>query len=409
MGPWLVRLRAIGSIAGAQLWHRRRRVALAVAGVAVAVLLVTLLVGLGNGVTTRGMSGLNNTNRDLWMGPSLEYAPTAIGGVENAILDAHEIASQVQGRSAVKRAQAVGFQSVYVSPEASGFRTIVGMGVTGTSAPIPLARGQAFSREDVHYAGGSYDGPWTGEVIVDERTASLLGVTVGDTLHVGGTIAAARETEFTVVGISSGISGFVGAPTVIMHLSELQELTGRTGSDAASMITITVTDESAAGAVAAELEQAFPGHTVRTNEEQLASILTRQAPVILGTVTIVALAVVIGLALVINVAALLVYGQRVELAALKVAGVSNRTLVATAGTQGVTIGLLGGVLGLAATPPAAVAVNRIVATLTGVDALIAMRPRFLVGGMALAVVMGIAGAGVAGWLLGRISPLAHLE
>jgi putative ABC transport system permease protein len=355
------------------------------------------------------MDGLNNTNRDLWMGTSMEYAPTAIGGVENGILDAHEIASQVQARPEVKRAQAVGFQSVYVSPDGSGFRTIVGMGVTGTSAPIPVARGRGFSRGDVHYAGGSYDGPWTGEVIVDERTAALLGVSPGDTLHVGGTIGGARETEFTVVGVSSGISGFVGAPTVILHLSELQSLTGKTGSDAASLITITVTDESEAGAIAAELERAFPGHTVRTNEEQLESILQRQAPVILGTVTIVALAVVIGLALVVNVAALLVYGQRVELAALKVAGVSTRTLVATTGTQGVAIGLLGGALGLAATPPAAVAVNRIVADLTGTDALIAIRPLFLAGGMALAVAMGIAGAAVSGWLVGRISPLAHLE
>jgi len=409
MGDSLARLRGVGSIAVAQLWHQRRRVVLAVAGIAVAVLLVTLLVGLGNGVTTRGLAALDNTNRDLWMGATGEFAPTAVGGVENGLVDAHEIASRVDAREEVKRAQAVAFQSVYASPDASEFRTVVGMGVTGTSAPIPLSRGEGFDRGDVHYAGGSYDGAWTGEVIVDERAAALLSVSVGDTLHVGGTIAGARDQEFTVVGVSEGISSFVGAPTVILHLSELQELTGTAGPDAASLITITIRDGTEAERVAADLEGAVPGTDVRTNEEQLGSILRRQAPAIVGTAAIVALAVVIGLALVVNVAALLVYGQRVELAALKAAGVSTPTLVGTAGTQGVTIGLVGGALGLAATPPAAAVVNRIVFRLTGIEALIALEPAFLLAGMAMAVCMGVVGAAVAGWLVGGIGPLEHLE
>jgi putative ABC transport system permease protein len=417
MSTVFARIRSIGSIATAQLWHHRRRVALAVAGIAVAVLLVTLVAGLGGGVTERGQTALDGINRDLWMSANVEFAPTAVGGVDNGLVDAHGIAEDVERRQEVQSAQAVSFQSVYVAEESPGdgppgsdaFTPIVGMGVTGTSAPIPLNSGAGFDRGDVHYADGSYDGPKTNAVIVDERAADLLGVAVGDTLHVGGTVGNARENEFRVVGVSAGISSFVGAPTVILHLSELQTLTGTTGTDAASLITVSLEDGVDPRAAAASLERDFPGHDVRTNREQLGRILEGQTPVIVGTVAIVILAIVVGLALVVNVSALLVYGQRVELAVLKAAGVSTPTLVGTVGAQGVLIGLLGGGIGLAATPPASVLVNALVLRVTGIGTLIRLDPLVLLAGLAAAVCMGAAGAIVAGLLVIRISPLAHLQ
>jgi putative ABC transport system permease protein len=410
-------LRAIASLAAAQLWHHRRRVVLAVVGIGVAVILITLTVGIGGGVTDRGQTALDGLNRDLWMSAEIGFAPTAVGGVENGLVDAHEVAASVESRSDVRSAQAVSFQSVYASgdtggsepPDEDAFTPLVGMGVTGTSAPIPLKRGRGFNASDVHYANGSYDGPKTNAVIVDEGAADLLDVSVGDTLHVGGTIGNARETELRVVGVSSGISSFVGAPTVILHLSELQTLTGTSGSDAASLITITLEDGVRPGEAAADVEREFPGRSVRTNDEQLTRILENQTPVIVGTAAIVILSVVVGLALVINVSALLVYGQRSELAALKAAGVSTRALVGTVGTQGVMIGLLGGGVGLAGTPVAAFVVNDVVMRLTRIEELIMMRPSFLGVGLMVAVVMGVAGATVAGYLIARLSPLEHLE
>jgi len=73
------------------------------------------------------------------------------------------------------------------------------------------------------------------------------------------------------------------------------------------------------------------------------------------------------------------------------------------------IGLLGGGIGLAATPAAAFAVNDAVARLTGIESLIAMRPAFLGVGLIAAVAMGVAGAVVAGYLITRLSPLENLE
>jgi putative ABC transport system permease protein len=410
-------LRAIGSIAAAQLWHHRRRAVLGVAGIAVAVLLITVVAGLGGGVIERGQTALDGINRDLWMSSTVEVAPTAVGGVENGLVDAHDTANQVESRPEVKAAQAVSFQSVYVTrsvsgsgpPDADTFTPIVGMGVTGTSAPIPVKRGTGFNRSDVHYDGGTYDGPKTNAVIVDERAAAQLGVSVGDTLHVGGTIENAQGTELHVVGVSSGISSFVGAPTVILHLSELQSLTGATGSDAASLITITLEDGVDSQAAATDIERVFPEHSVRTNDQQLARILQGRSTVIVGTAAIVVLAVVVGVALAINISASIVYGQRSEIAALKAGGVSTRVLLGTTGTQGVLIGLAGGCIGLVGTPACVTVLNDVVARLTGVENLIVVRPVFLLFGLLTAVAMGAAGAVVAGYLIARMGPLQHLE
>jgi putative ABC transport system permease protein len=411
------RFRAIGSVAVAQLWHHRRRAALGVAGIAVAVLLITVVAGLGVGVLERGQGALDGANRDLWMSPDVEFAPGAVGRVENNLLDAHGTAERVQSRPEVSRAQAVSFQSVYIAeattgagpPPADAFSPIVGMGVTGTSAPIPVKRGMGFNTSDVHYNGGSYDGRKTNEAIVDQRAAEQLGVSVGDTFHVGGTIENAQANEFRVVGVSSGISSLVGAPTVILHLSELQALTGTTGSDTASMITITLRDGVDPERAAGELERAFPDQSVRTNSQQLDRILQGQTAAIVGTAAIVILAVVVGLALAINISTLMVYGQRSEIAALKAGGVSTGVLLGTTGTQGVLIGLLGGAIGLAGTPICATIINNVVARLTGISSLVTIRPGILLFGLLVAVLMGTAGAVVAGFLIARLSPLKYLE
>ena len=411
------RPRAVISVAAAQLWHHRRRAVLGIAGIAVAVLLITVVAGLGGGVLERGQSALDGANRDLWMSPAVEFAPATVGGVENNLLDAHDTADRVQSQSDVRIAQAVSFQSVYVAeatpggepPDDDAFTPIVGMGITGTSAPIPVKQGSEFNTSDIHYNGGSYDGPKTNEVILDERAAEQLGVSVGETFHVGGTIENARANELRVIGISSSISSLVGAPTVILHLSELQALTGTTGSDAASMITITLRGGVDPQEAAAELEREFPDQSVRTNSQQLDRILRGQTAVIIGTAAIVILAVVVGLALAVNISALMVYGQRSEIATLKAGGMSTWILLGTTGTQGVLIGLFGGGIGLAGTPVCAVIINDVVARLTGIDSLITISPEILLFGLLVAVIMGTVGAAVAGFLIARLSPLQHLE
>ncbi|MEF8841313.1 MAG: ABC transporter permease [Haloarculaceae archaeon] len=404
------RLRGAVGVGLSGLRHRRGRAALAVVGIALAVLLVVLLSGLGYGLTTTGGQAIDWLDRDLWAttGP-VAFAPGAVGGVENPVEDAHLVADRMGRVEGTSEVQALAFQAVYVGTDGEEFDTVVGVGGTGSGDTIVVDRGRTFSGGDVHYANGTYEGPMTGEAIVGPRLAERYGLEPDDTLHVGGTLAAARENEFRVVGVSNTFTRFLGTPTVALHLSELQEVSGGTGSDRAAILAVTLEDGADPAAVERRIEREFPRFDVRTNDEQVGAVIGNQGPVLAAATTLVALAVVAGAALVTNVLALLVAQQRERFAALKAAGVSGRLLAVTVLAQGLVVGLLGGALGLALALPAASLLNGIVADLAGFSGLLATPPWLLAGALILAAVVGVGGSTVAGWRVSRLSPLAHLR
>jgi putative ABC transport system permease protein len=211
------------------------------------------------------------------------------------------------------------------------------------------------------------------------------------------------------VGVSNTFSRFLGTPTVALHLSELQEVSGGTGNDRAAILAVSLEEGTDPAVVERRIERAFPRFSVRTNDEQVGAVIGDQGPVLAAAATLVALAVVAGVALVTNVLALLVAQQRERFAALKAAGVSGRLLAVAVLSQGLVVGLLGGALGLALAIPAKTALNRIVADLAGFSDLVATPSWLLGGALVLAAVVGIGGSTVAGWRVSRISPLAHLR
>jgi putative ABC transport system permease protein len=406
----LTRLRAVVGIAVRQLRYDRGRTLLAVVGICLAVLSMTLLGSVGLGVVETGEQKFDASGRDLWItGGPVRLAPGTVGGFENTVYDAHGVADEITRREDVNTAVPLSFQTVYVSPNGSSFDTLVGTGAPARGGSVQITRGEPFSTRDVHYAGGSYDGPMTHEVVVSPQTAELYDLEVNDTLYVGGSIGSAREHEFRVVGVSPTFSRFLGTPTVVLHLSELQEVTGTTGMDEATMLTVDVAEDASVQAVEADLQQQYPEYDVRTNREQLQATLERQAVLIAAGASIVGLAAVAGVALTTNLLLSLVYQQRRRFAALRAQGASTSTLVGIVGTQSVLLGVAGGVLGVALTVPSVRALNLVAASLVGFEEVVSIQPRILAVGVVVALAIGLVGALVAGWRVSRLSPLEQLS
>ncbi|WP_135855032.1 ABC transporter permease [Halorussus salinus] len=408
----LTKLRAVLGITVAQLTHERTRTVLAIFGIALAVLSTTLLASVGYGVVETGQQKFDASGRDLWItGGPVQLAPGSVGGFENTLTDAHGISRNLTSREDVRTATPMAFQTVYVGTNPDNLQTIVGTGVrgTGSSGAAQITEGKGLTGNDRHYASGNYDGPMTREVLIGPRTARLLNVSVGDTIHLGGTVVSARQNEFTVIGISPTFSRFLGTPSVILRLSELQELTGTTQTDPATMITIDLESGVDTAAVEQELQQEYPQYDVRTNQEQLQSILADKAVVLASGLVLVILAVLAGVALTANLLALLVYQQRQQLAAAKALGISSSVLIGTAASQGLMLGLLGGAVGLAITPFASAGLNALAAQLVGFEGLVQTPDLVFIVGAVVAVVIGMIGSLVAGWRVGRVRPLTHLE
>jgi putative ABC transport system permease protein len=389
------KLRVAVAVAAAQLRHDRARTVLAVVGIAVAVLSTTLLASLGYGVFETGQQKFDASERDLWVtGGTLSQGP---GGFGTSLLNAHELARDLHGREKVQSAVPMAFQAVYVGNGSGEMKTLVGVGVPGDGPFVQLTEGEGFTKADVHYANGTYEGPMTHSLIIDPRTAETFDVGVGDTLHVGGSVESARQHTFTVVGISPTFSSFLGAPTVTAHLSELQEVTGTTGTDKATFVTVNLKEGVDEQAMERQLQREYPEYTVRTNQEQMRSVLQHNAVVIAVGAALVVLAVVAGFALTLNVLSIVVFQQSEELAALTALGVSSKTLVAMVAAQGVLLGAVGGLLGVAVTPPFVVALNWTAAEIVGFEGLVQAPGSVLALGGAIALVIGTAAAAIAGW------------
>jgi len=410
MSP-LSTLRAIGGLTLSQLTHDRTRTMLAVLGIAFAVLSTTLLASVGYGVVETGQQKFETSGRDLWVtGGPVQLAPGSVGGFRNSITGAHTISDEIRAREDVNTATPMAFQTLYVGTNSDELETLVGVGVTGSASQgaVQLTAGEGFPGGDQHYAGGAYDGPMSQKVIIGPRTADLLNVSVNDTLYVGGTVTGAKQNPVTVVGISPTFNRFLGAPTVVVPLSELQELTGTTRTDRATMVTIDLADSADTAVAEREIQAMYPNYDVRTNREQLEAVLAQQAVVLASGLVLVILAIVAGTVLTVNLLALLVYQQQTELAAMKALGVSSTVLVGMAAGQGLALGMLGGALGLALTPIAGSGLNLLALQLVGFEGLV-QTPQvvFGIGGL-IAVVIGTLGAIVAGWRVGRLEPIDTL-
>jgi putative ABC transport system permease protein len=403
----VVRIRAVFGLAVAQLRRAPGRTALTVLAVTLAVLSVTLLASLGVGVVEKGERGLDKADRDIWI--TREPVDPAASGTENPIVGAHGMAAEITARDDVRSASPIAMQDVYVGTDAASLERRPAVGVQETHEGFDFEAGGGFAVDAEAAVGPPPDEPTTGEVVIDPRIAESLNVSVGDAIHVGTSRRTADAHAFTVVGISGYYSQFLGSPAVTVPLGDLQAVAGTSGTDRATFVTANVTTDADADAVRDDLAAEYPEYDVRTSDGQVEAMLEERTVVLASGATLVGLAVVGGIVLTANLFALVAHQQREQLAALRAIGLSRWLLAGTVGTQGLVIGLSGGLAGVAATPLAVLGLNRFVTSVIGFERLLRTPPGVYAGGFALALGAGTVVAIVAGWRAGRYARIEHLE
>lgn len=392
----LARARGIVAFALAEIRHTPVQSALSILAITLAVLAVTLLASTGLGVLETGQQQFDSADRDLWITDG--GAELSSSGLKNPILNAHQVAATAEAHDDVKTAAPLAFHATYIMTADGKTKRVMGVGLPNTHGGLTLKAGEGFSRGDVHYANGSYDGPRTDEIIIDRSTATALELEVGDTATVT-TNRGADGRTVTVVGISSTYSEFLGAPTAAMPLSELQRLAGTTGSDRATFVTVTVADDADPAAVQQALADEFPAYEVQTNREQLQEMLHGYALILASAVTVVILAVIIGGAITLNVLVLSVVQRLDELAALHALGLSRGTLIGAVVVRSLVLGGSGAVIALALTPLLGAALNTVAGQLVGFSTIVQVTPLVYVLGGGVAAGITLLGSVAVGWYM----------
>lgn len=386
------------------LEKKKLRACLAVIGIALGVISIILLSSIGNGLLSTGGRLLEQSTIHLWVtGGANDLQSQYTDSGDSKISDAHKFVEDFRKDKEISKVMPMLTEMVYAFKNNSEPRTVFGLGIEGSGGTlVNIIQGKDLT-VDKHYNNGRFDGEWKKEVLIDNRTASLLDVRVGDKIHIGKTLTEANEQEFTIIGLTNSLSRFSSNPMVIFSLSELQDITGNHYYDRVSMIMIRLKDPGRAGYFQHEIEQRYPLYMVSTNQEYLKKALKQNSLPIASAASIVVLAVIMGTMLAVNTMLLSLHEKKKEIAILKVIGMSQWSIFKSIGTEGLLISILGGIAGILISISLTNIINHMIQRYIGFDDLIVMQIEYMYLGFAVAITIGLITSFVVAIYIGRMN------
>lgn len=365
-----------------------QRVLLSVVGVALAVGLMVAVTGLSLGLASQTV--LEGDDVDYWVvpdGADVESLAVSTGGVQ--VGGVHRASERLTADPRVEYATPVLLELLPVRDAATGEQTyVLAVGIVPAQGEDVLGVSTAqLTPGDPHYENGSYDGPWTGGVVLNGAAATVTNASTGATLSLGG--ANANES-LTVVDTATGASATpVGStPVAVVHLSELQSLTGATEGDRADQVLVSTTEPD----VRDRVESLYPRTTVVTRSGLGAQQVTASDLPLAVAVAALVSAVVVGVLFVTTLMGLEVNADRRQLGTLAALGFSRRSRSLLVAVETLTVSVLGGVGGFLLGALAILGVNALAGTPTGAGAVARFDPLLLGYAVAVAVVIGLLGA-----------------
>jgi putative ABC transport system permease protein len=359
-------------LARRQLLHEPLKLALALAGVTLAVALVGLLFGLREGIRHQVTTFVDNAGAEVYVAPR-DSRSFVTGGPPALQVS---LAGELERQPGVEQAAPIVSSEAILRLHHQRVATqLVGFEPGRLGAPWKLADGRAPAR--------------AGEIAVDRVMANSHGLEPGDALML-------RGRRFRVVGLTDKTASWM-TPLVFVTRRDAAALQG--APDSASFVLVRG-DGRPADRLAALLRQRLPRMNVMTGAELAANdraLMSRSFNAPLLVMVLIALA--IG-ALVI---AITTYGfvaeRRPEFGSLKAIGASNGRLYRVVSGQALAIAALALAAGVALGQGAAAAIE-------------ALWPKFLFVSLpshyllvvVAALVMGLVGALVPARVLARLDP-----
>lgn len=388
-GSRLARWRGLVGVAVVRLWgrltaDRRRRTWLCVVGIAVPVALLLVVTSVSIGLATGPTTSADDV--DYWVTPesNASSAVTDVGTTRFA--GTHATAARLSARDDVAYASPMLTELLAVEGPDGGTEYLLAVGVVpeqGYGSVTPVSSVQ-LSPDDPYYAGGSYDGRWTGSMVLSEAAAETLDAGTGATVAPR---RSASNRTFTVVGVSppkrAGVSQF---PVAVVRLSELQAVVGADERDAADRLLVAA--PSATAETEAALAATYPNAAVRSRGELLVErAVDEQLPLAMAASALI-LSLTTGTLLVGTTFGFEVAASSRRRAILAAVGVSGRSRAALIGLETLLLALLGGYLALVVWAGGSFAANAVARWRFDTQVAV-FEPWLLPAGVAVAVLIGL--------------------
>lgn len=390
-GSSLRRLIGLVGLGGRRILGRARgaatrRVLLGISGVAIAVLLMTVVTGVSLGLSST--SAVESDSVDYWIVPEETTAQSiAVSTSGPRLGSTHETAARIERDDRVAFATPVLLQVASVERAGGGpseYVVLVGVVPPEQGTEIMGLPTETLTPGDPYYANGTYDGQWTGEAVVSESAAELLETQQGETVRVR---SGKESRNFTVTNVSAGEAGTaVGTlPVGLVHLSELQTVAKATEGDTADQILVSTDARGLRG----ELAGVYPGTSVVARgglSTPTASVSS--LPFAMGVAALLT-ALVVGVLFVGTIMGLEVTADKRHLATLGAIGYSDRALAVLVVTETVCLSLLGGTVGVLLGIGGIALTNALSNQWLGVTDVATFHPFMLGYGVGVAILIGL--------------------
>jgi putative ABC transport system permease protein len=402
------------------LRRRPGRAALTSLGIGLAVGLVVLLLSLSAGVQSSATTLAYASGVDLI---AVSPGSNITSGEFPPLTGAHGLAQGIPTSDPNVAAAspwliddlAFGNGSLWAAANASAVPPGWSYAESGTVGWIPgdnggietpaLYQGSGFSAAgDPHFANGSYAGPSTHEIVLDQALAGVLHVKVGERVWAGAAGPSsnaslrawfANATEFVVAGISGPFWLVPSALLAFTYLSELQEIVGgASGStDYATLVLIHLTDPTHPATDQARIALAYPGLSLYTLGNILGAIqhvvnLYRTFGTLIG-----AIGVVVAALFTTTVLQMSVDDRSRELALLRAIGHTRSSVGLLVVEEALLLSALGLIVGLPVAYGAALALNRfllgLIPGLPTAFSFISFEPSVIELGVVIVVAVGL--------------------
>jgi putative ABC transport system permease protein len=221
----------------------------------------------------------------------------------------------------------------------------------------------------------------TGEILINEKTARLFDLKIGDHLHLGSS-STKLNTSFTVNGIFSETQ-YSLSPVVVLHLSELQELTGNLRGDRANYII-------AEGSNSLDyLKEYFPGTEVMGSNEYSTYSVVSDKKILATAVAVSLVSIIIAILFISSTMIVSMHEKQHEFALLMAIGISQHSIAKMVVYESIFISMLGGIMGILLSYSGQIVLNMAAYRLFELGHMTVVNPMLFIGGIGIALGAGI--------------------
>lgn len=295
-----------------------------------AILLISVGVGLKQGTAL-----MYKDDIDYWIIPKDSSVTDLVSNSEKTMLgEVHASIDKINTYPAIIGATPVLNRLLYASSSGHSPKVIMGIGIIPGSLDTLPANAPGLTPEDAHFKGG----PITTEVVINEKTARLLELKPGEMVALG-TSSNGLNNSFRVVGEIEAAEYSI-SPIAIMHLSELQEITGNLKGDRANYII------AKGNNVNPLLKALFPDSLVMSSDEYMTYNIVSDKKVLATAVAVSVVSMFIAVLFISSTMVLSINEKQKEFAVMRAIGISQRSITKIVLYESFIISVFGGLFGI---------------------------------------------------------------